>query len=191
MKQIAVLFEGDINQRLGVFNAVINRVKHLQQIADYKVDVFMFQVYDGWLMRRLRHSQKVDWRPDEIEADGVKMHITWFRRRWSDVILHRIFHQPPRAMLHRLHRLGWEMRGHDLVSAHDRIAGHAATFAGEHLNIPCFITWHGSSIHTQPAQDATIKKMTIKLLQEATCNFFVSQPYYTCRIQRPASCSLI
>ena len=175
MKQIAVLFEGDINQRLGVFNAVINRVKHLQQIADYKVDVFMFQVYDGWLMRRLRHSQKVDWRPDEIEADGVKMHITWFRRRWSDVILHRIFHQPPRAMLHRLHRLGWEMRGHDLVSAHDRIAGHAAAFAGEHLNIPCFITWHGSSIHTQPAQDATIKKMTIKLLQEATCNFFVSQ----------------
>ena len=175
MKQIAVLFEGDLNQRLGVFNAVINRVKHLQQIADYKVDVYMFHVYDGWLMRRLRHSQKIESRPDEIVADGVKMHITWFRRRWSDVIRHRLLHQPPRAMLRRLHRLGWEMRGHDLVSAHDRIAGHAATFAGKHLHIPCFITWHGSSIHTQPAQDSIIKEMTIKQLKEATCNFFVSQ----------------
>ena len=175
MKQIAVLFEGDLNQRLGVFNAVINRVKHLQQIADYKVDVYMFHVYDGWLMRRLRHSQKIESRPDEIVADGVKMHITWFRRRWSDVIRHRLLHQPPRAMLRRLHRLGWEMRGHDLVIAHDRIAGHAATFAGKHLHIPCFITWHGSSIHTQPAQDSTIKEMTIKQLKEATCNFFVSQ----------------
>ena len=121
MRRIAVLFEGDINRRLGVFNAVINRVKHLQQIADYKVDVYMFQVYDGWLMRRVRHSRKIDSRPDEIIADGVKMHITWFRRRWSDAIMHRLFKKPPRAMLRRLHRLGWELRGHDLVSAHDRI----------------------------------------------------------------------
>ena len=141
MKQIAVLFEGDINRRLGVFNAVINRVKHLQQVADYKIDVHMFQVYDGWLMRRVRHSRPVDSRPDEILADGVKVHITWFRRRWSDAIMHRLLGKPPRALMRRLHRLGWEMRGHDLVSAHDRIVGHAAVFASQQLNIPCFITW--------------------------------------------------
>ena len=175
MKQIAVLFEGDINRRLGVFNAVINRVKHLQQVADYKIDVHMFQVYDGWLMRRVRHTQKVDSRPDEITADGVRVHITWFRRRWSDAIMHRLFGKPPRALLNRLHRLGWEMRGHDLVSAHDRIVGHAAVFAGKQLHIPCFITWHGASIYTDPPRDPMIKEMTIKLLHEATCNFFVSQ----------------
>ena len=175
MKRIAVLFEGDINRRLGVFNAVINRVKHLQQIADYKVDVYMFQVYDGWLMRRVRHSRKIDSRPDEIIADGVKMHITWFRRRWSDAIMHRLFKKPPRAMLRRLHRLGWELRGHDLVSAHDRIVGHAAVFAGKKLQIPAFITWHGASIYTDPPRDLMIKDQTIKLLHEATCNFFVSQ----------------
>ena len=175
MKQIAVLFEGDINRRLGVFNAVISRVKHLQQIADYKIDVYMFQVYDGWLMRRLRHSKPVDHRPDEITADGVRVHVTWFRRRWSDAIMHCLFHTPPRAMLRRLHRLGWEMRGHDLVSAHDRIAGHAAVFAGKHLHIPCFITWHGASIYTDPPRDPMIKEQTIKLLHSATCNFFVSQ----------------
>lgn len=175
MKQIAVLFEGDINRRLGVFNAVINRVKHLEQIADYKIDVYMFQVYDGWLMRRLRHTKKVPARPDEIVADGVKIHITWFRRRWTDALMHRMFHKPPRALLKRLHRLGWEMRGHDLVSAHDRIAGHAAVFAGKNLHIPCFITWHGASIYTDPPRDPMIKDMTIKLLREATCNFFVSK----------------
>ena len=175
MKQIAVLFEGDINRRLGVFNAVISRVKYLQQIADYKIDVHMLQVYDGWLMRRVRHTRRVAFRPDEIEADGVKVHVTWFRRRWSDAILHRVFHKPPRAFLRRLHRLGWEMRGHDLVSAHDRIMGHAAVFAGKKLHIPCFITWHGASIYTDPPRDAMIKEMTIKLLKSATCNFFVSQ----------------
>ncbi len=175
MKQIAVLFEGDINRRLGVFNAVINRVKHLQQIADYKIDVHMLQVYDGWLMRRLRHSPHVTHRPDEILADGVTVHVTWFRRRWSDAIMHRLFHKPPRAFLKRLHRLGWEMRGHDLVSAHDRIMGHAAVFAGQHLHIPCFITWHGASIYTDPPRDPMIKELTINLLHNATCNFFVSQ----------------
>ena len=175
MKQIAVLFEGDINRRLGVFNAVINRVKYLQQIADYKIDVHMLQVYDGWLMRLVRHTKRVDFRPDEIEADGVKVHVTWFRRRWSDAIMHRVFHKPPRALLRRLHRLGWEMRGHDLVSAHDRIMGHAAVFAGKKLHIPSFITWHGASIYTDPPRDPMIKQMTIKLLHSATCNFFVSQ----------------
>ena len=175
MKQIAVLFEGDINRRLGVFNAVINRVKHLQQVADYKIDVYMFQVYDGWLMRRVRHSKKVNFRPDEITADGIKIHVTWFRRRWCDAIMHRLFHKPPRAMLRRLHRLGWEMRGHDLVSAHDRIAAHAAVFAGKKLHIPCFITWHGASIYTDPPRDPMIKEITIKLLKAATCNFFVSK----------------
>ena len=175
MKQIAVLFEGDINRRLGVFNAVVNRVKHLQQVADYKIDVYMLQVYDGWLMRRVRHSKKVHFRPDEIEADGVKIHVTWFRRRWWDAILHRLFKKPPRLLLRRLHRIGWEMRGHDLVSAHDRIMGHAAVFAGEKLHIPCFITWHGASIYTDPPRDPMIKEMTIKLLKSATCNFFVSK----------------
>ena len=175
MKHIAVLFEGDINRRLGVFNAVINRVKHLQQVADYKIDVHMLQVYDGWLMRRVRHTQKVAYRPDEIEADGVRVHVTWFRRRWSDAIMHRVFHKPPSALLRRLHRLGWEMRGNDLVSAHDRIMGHAAVFASKKLHIPCFITWHGASIYTDPPRDPMIKDMTINLLQSATCNFFVSQ----------------
>lgn len=175
MKQIAVLFEGDINRRLGVFNAVINRVKHLQQVADYKIDVYMFQVYDGWLMRRFRHSKKISARPDEITADGVRIHITWFRRRWTDALMHRLFHKPPHALLKRLKRLGWEMRGHDLVSAHDRIVGHAAVFAGKKLHIPSFITWHGASIYTDPPRDPMIKEMTINLLHSATCNFFVSQ----------------
>jgi glycosyltransferase involved in cell wall biosynthesis len=67
------------------------------------------------------------------------------------------------------------MRGHDLVSAHDRIVGHAAVFASKKLHIPCFITWHGASIYTDPPRDPMIKDLTIKLLHEATCNFFVSQ----------------
>ena len=45
MKQrIAVIFEGNISNRLGVFNAVVNRVKHLRAIDPYDIDLFMIQV---------------------------------------------------------------------------------------------------------------------------------------------------
>lgn len=175
MRHIGVLFEGDINRQLGVFNAVISRVKHLQQAGDYKINVVMLQVYDGWLMRQIRRSKRIESRPSEIVADGVTVRVSWFRRRMSDAIMHRLFHKPPRALMKHLQQLGWEMRGNDLVSAHDRIMGHAAVFAGKQLEIPSFITWHGASIYTDPPRDQMIKQQTIKLLHSATCNFFVSQ----------------
>ena len=175
MKNIGVLFEGDINRQLGVFNAVISRVKHLQQAGDYNIDVHMLQVYDGWLMRLLRGTKRLDNRPDEIVSDGITVHVYWFRRRLSDAIIHRLFHKPPHALIKHLQQLGLAMRGKDLVSAHDRIMGHAAVYASERLHIPSFITWHGASIYTDPPRDPMIKALTIKLLHSATCNFFVSQ----------------
>ena len=65
-KKLAVIFEGNINNRLGVFNAVVNRVKHLREIADYHIDVFMIQVYDGRIMAKLRHANPPANRPTII-----------------------------------------------------------------------------------------------------------------------------
>ena len=70
MKQrIAVIFEGNISNRLGVFNAVVNRVKHLRAIAPYDIDLFMIQVYDTGLTRLLRRSKPVSDRPLPVVAE--------------------------------------------------------------------------------------------------------------------------
>ncbi len=174
-KRIAVIFEGNINSRLGVFNAVINRVKHLRAIAPYDIDVYMIQVYDAGLTRVLRRSPKVDYRPPEISAQGEKLTMCWVRRSLVDSVSHRLCGKAPANFLCRLRSLGQSLGGYSLVSAHDRVAGHVARAAHERFNIPYCITWHGASIYTDPPRDAMLKGLTIDLLHDATDNFFVSQ----------------
>ena len=77
MKKIAVIFEGNNRHRYGVCNAVLNRVKHLRAICPYQIDVFMIQVYDNWLMRQLRHTDKLNRNDTEFEMDGERIHILW------------------------------------------------------------------------------------------------------------------
>lgn len=175
MKKVAVIFEGDPSRRLGVFQAVVNRVKHLQALDDYKINVTLLTVYDGWLMRLLRGGKRHTDRPAVIHADGVTIAVKWIKRSWIDAALHRLLKMRPVMTLRRLNKMGWEMRGHDLVSAHDRIAGHVAVSARQKLQIPAFITWHGASIYTDPPRDAMVKRMTVELLRGATDNFFVSE----------------
>jgi len=177
MKQLAVIFEGDIRRRLGVFNAVISRVKHLQDVAgdEFGINVQMIQVYDGRVMSQLRHTRYIDKRPAVVDADGVSVRMLWVKRSWRDAFAHRLFHRRPKRLLRTLDNIAWNLRGNSLVSAHDRIAGHVAAAAGKHLQVPCFITWHGASIYTDPPRDPMLREMTIELLRGVDGNFFVSQ----------------
>ncbi len=173
MKRIAVIFEGNVNQRMGVFNAVVNRVEHLSRIAPYKVDLFMIQVYDGAVMRLLRHSGNTP-RTTEVTVGDTTIHMLWHKRSMADALRHRILHRQPSDYLNWCSRMAWHFRGYDLVTAHDRLAAHLAALAGRQLDIPHFITWHGSDIHTAPQRDDMVRKATIDLLKGSTCNFFVS-----------------
>ena len=49
MKRIAVIFEGRLHEQKGVFNAVLNRVAHLRDIAPFAIDVHMIEGYDRGL----------------------------------------------------------------------------------------------------------------------------------------------
>lgn len=176
MKRIAVIFEGSVSNRLGVFNAVVNRVKHLQAIAPgVTVDTWMIQVQDGALMRRLRHSKAVGERPDHITADGVTVRVLWFKRSWMDVLRHRVLHRPPACFVRWLHSMAERMREYDLLSTHDRIAAQVGEWAQRLWGVPHFITWHGASIYTDPPRDPMLRAVTVRLLHSATCNFFVSE----------------
>ena len=177
-KRIAVVFEGNIRNRLGVFNAVLNRVSHLRQVADYDIDVHMLQVYDGTVMRRLRGSTPPDERPHSIEAGGETFHMHWFKRSWTDALAHRLLGRRPAQLSRWLDTLAADMARYDLVSAHDRMGGIVAQRAAKRHGIPHVITWHGASIYTDPPRDPMLKAVTIELLHGADDNFFVSHGLY-------------
>lgn len=172
-KRIAVIVE--IQERLGVYNAVLNRVKHLQAIADYDIDLFVIFIYDTPVMRRLRGGKKVTARPSALTEAGVTMHLWWVRRSWCDAVMHRLFPgSRPSRTIARLKQLASRLKDYQLISAHDRIATYVAQEASRRYGIPHFVTWHGASIHTDPPRNAMLRQITIEQLKNATCNFFVS-----------------
>lgn len=175
MKRIAVIFEGRLHEQKGVFNAVINRVKHLRAIASHDIDVHMIEGYDRGLNRWLHGTRRITERPTLVAVDGVDIHVHWFCHSLADTVRHKMFHRPATTYLRWLSHLADDLKGYDLVSAHDRIAGRVAAMMSQRHSIPHYISWHGSSIHSDPARDAQYRQATIALLEGAQCNFFVSK----------------
>ncbi|MBP5560394.1 MAG: glycosyltransferase family 4 protein [Muribaculaceae bacterium] len=174
--KIAVLFEGNIDNRLGVFNAVVNRAKHLAEAEPgWQVDVYMVQVYDGAVMRWLRRSRVQAERPATVEADGVTIHVWWFKRSLLDALGHRVLHRRPRRFITWLQSQASLLADYDLISSHDRVAAQIGAQAAHERGVPHCVTWHGASIYTDPPRDAMLRNITIELLRGATCNFFVSR----------------
>lgn len=180
MKRIAVIFEGNIDYRMGVLNAVINRVKHLQALAPYAIDVFMIQVYDQGLCRLRPHSAPASHRPQQVVMGGVPVKMWWVSRSWRDSLCHRLLGGKPHVMMSQFKSLAMQLKGYSIVSAHDRLAALAAQAASAAFGMPWFITWHGASIYTDPINDKMVRGLTIGLLHSATCNFFVSHSLADC-----------
>lgn len=176
MKRIAVVFEGNIYRQMGVFNAVINRVKHLQALRPpFTIDVYMIQGYDSGLNRWLHKKPRITERPEIIVAEGITVNVRWFRHALIDSVFHKCLHKQPPVYLAWMGQLADELKDYDLVSAHDRIAATAASIASERYHIPLYITWHGASIYTDPVHDRLRRRVTCELLHKPISNFFVSK----------------
>ena len=175
MKRIAVIFEGNIDQRYGVFNAVVNRVKYLRGVSDFQIDIFMIQVYDKWLTRKFRNSRSVAKGPATIVEDGETIKMWWVSRDFVDAVLHRTLGSKPLKLLSKLNRLADQLKDYDIVTAHDMLPAHVAWSASKKFHIPFFVTWHGASIYTAPVHDKMVKSLTRNLVNKADCNFFVTQ----------------
>lgn len=174
MKRIAVIFEGRLHEQKGVFNAVLNRVAHLRDIAPFAIDVHMIEGYDRGLNRWLHGTPRINDRPTLVTIDGIDIQVHWYCHSLVDTIRHKVFHRPAKVYRQWLSRLADKMIGYDLLSAHDRIAGTAAAMASQRYGMPHYICWHGASIYTDPPRDPVYKSTTIELLEHATYNFFVS-----------------
>jgi glycosyltransferase involved in cell wall biosynthesis len=68
-----------------------------------------------------------------------------------------------------------EILNYDLINSHWGFPpGGLAFFIKKFYRIPYVLTLHGSDIHTIPYENIMMKKKTIKILNSADCNIFVS-----------------
>ena len=173
-KRIAIIFDENIYCQRGMFNAVRNRIKHLNDIADFDIDVYVIGRYEPWYIRKLRHTSKVE-KVKSIELDGIKYNTLWYNFSLIDYLLDVKFHRKPIFSKFFYRRLVNKICGYDLISAHSTNCGLAASRISKRDGIPFCVTWHGSDIHTAPFTNKTTYFNVNQILNAADCNFFVSK----------------
>lgn len=174
MKRIAIIFNGDIQDRKGYFNAVLERAKRLYARREYHVDVFCLAQYDHWIVRQLRHT-KTSAKTPQIDIDGVPINLIWYPFSLLDYFLSVKFHKKKLIEPIFIKQMVEHFKGYDLVSAHSAIPGLVALNVKKRFNIPYTVTWHGSDIHTEPYRNYSYKKLVSSVISGAEISMFVSK----------------
>ena len=178
MLKLAVIFESSPFDRKGLFNAVHNRVKHLVETGECKIDVFCIHSRDTALTRHLRHTPKVPF-VDDVTIDGIKYNMLWYDFSITDhILVHKLHRQPFFFRKFISDNIGL-FEGYDSIIAHSFAGGQLAREASVRFGIPYFVTWHGSDVHTHPWRNSLILNETRALMDGAACNFFVSKALRT------------
>lgn len=174
MKKIAIIFNGDIRDRKGYINSVLERAQRLSVNKEYIVDVFCLAQYDPWLVRQLRHTSKID-QFNEIAVDGLTIKMLWQPFSLLDYVLSAKLNcgKIVEPILQR--RMLSKFCDYDLISAHSIIAGMLALKIYKSYSIPYCITWHGSDIHTAPFINKGFFNAVYEIMDKASENIFVSQ----------------
>ena len=174
MMKLAVIFESSPFDRKGLFNAVHERIRHLLKTGECVIDVYCIHSWDTAFTRRMRHTPEVP-RVDRVEIDGVSYRILWYDFSMIDHATVEILHRKPLLFSRFISRNINLLKGYDALLAHSFTGGLFAMEASERFDIPYFMTWHGSDIHTHPWRNPLVLKYTRKIMQGASHNFFVSE----------------
>lgn len=171
-KRIAIVFASSIYDQKGLFNAVHNRVKYLIKIAEFQIDAYLLSTYKGKVISVLCGEESNE-RPSIYQKDGVVYHLLWRKNSVIDFLLYHKLHY--KEIFHQLYdrKIAALFKGYDLLDVHSG-AGNLALEVKHQYNIPYIITWHGSDIHTSPFNSLSQKIKTKALLENASCNCFVS-----------------
>lgn len=173
-KRIAILIADSIYNRKGMMNAELNRITHLMRIATYGIDVFTFQTYNGWFVRKLRHQKKSE-RPKSIIIDGINIKIEWNKFSLIDYILTVKLKMRPIISRNWQYKYSSRFAGYDLIIANSTQMGDLARYIKQKYNIPYFVTWHGTDIHTAPFENKYKYEQAKRILLDAKLNFMVSE----------------
>lgn len=173
-KRIAVIFDEDIYNQRGMFNAVRNRIKHMYNIAHFDIDVYVVGCYEPWYIRWLRKTKKVK-KIKSVQFDGITYNILWYNFTLLDYLLEVKLHLEPIFIKIFYKKLVRKITGYDLISAHSINCGNLAYQVAKMEKIPFCVTWHGTDIHTTPFVSASKFKTVYRILSSASYNFFVSE----------------
>lgn len=180
MIKLAIVISGsNFQNRRGLMNAALSRYEHLAQHPGYDIDLFF-----------LKAEREL------ISINDFPFKEIYCSKEYLDekeiTIFHKIEYYSERRLIrktlkkyHKLFNLklqdwGWHkqfakwLKGYDIITAHFNDAAFIAKTAHDKYKIPYFVTWHGSDIHTIPFADDVAKKLTIEAIENAECNFFVS-----------------
>lgn len=173
MKRIAVIFEGGLDNLTGLTNAVLARVKYLRKASDFEIDVYDVLSYPFGVTRLIFAPSKYD-RMDTVIVDGIEINILWHRRILVDDIMNFKLHIKPLFLDAFLQSQVERFKGYDLISAHAFVGAKLAEFVHHRYGTPFCVTWHGSEIHSIPPTNHYQRQMTKRIIESASCNFFVS-----------------
>lgn len=178
MLKLAVIFESSPFDRKGLFNAVHNRVKHLVETGECEIDVFCIHSRDTALTRRLRHTPEVPF-VDDVTIDGIRYNMLWYDFSLIDHALVYKFSRRPFFFGKYLSHSVAILEGYDHVIAHSFTGGLFAREAFRRFGVPYSVTWHGSDVHTHPWRNSLILRDTRAVMEDASCNFYVSSALLT------------
>ena len=187
MKRVAVIFEENIFDRKGSFNAKCARVMHLAELTGWEIDVYCIQLYQDAFVSSMLGRRSIELpgegcvterklrKRDSVALNGVKLNLVW--KQYS-ILDHFLFYKlglRPVCYPRFLEKHVDLLKGYDVVAAHSFVGGFIARKARKKLGIPFYITWHGSDINTTPFKHPQIKALTAELLRDAKINCFVSR----------------
>ncbi len=170
MKKIGVVFEDRFDSRYGVFNAVINRVKHLREAmaGEAIIDVWMLYLDHNRLSRLIHGERSADVAATAV-IDGIEINVLRHRLSVTDAVRQR-FHCRPADYEAWCRSLMPIFASYDLLTVHDLLPAMLARV----LNKRYCVTWHGTSINTTPWREPLTRQLTVECLAGAWHNFTVS-----------------
>jgi glycosyltransferase involved in cell wall biosynthesis len=173
MMKLAVIFESSPFDRKGLFNAVHNRILHITGAGECEVDVYCVHSRDNAFTRSIRHTPHAP-ETDCVTIDGIRYNMLWYRFSITDYVLTEKFHKRPIFFERFADASVRKLDGYTAVVAHSFTGGLLAYKASRMYGIPYYVTWHGSDIHTHPWRIPVILEDTRAVMENAECNFFVS-----------------
>ena len=182
----AIIFEDNMFDRKGAFNAKTARANALSSVVPYQVDTYLIQTFYGPLVSLLLGKRKTVTGSIEVEEKEMsKTDVLTIGRLVVRIIPHRysildhflFFKMKMRPLLFPrfLKKCARIAEGYKIVSVHSLEGAVVGMEAKRRYGIPFFVTWHGSDIHTTPYKYPCIKELTSTAIAKATLNFFVSR----------------
>lgn len=178
--KIAILNTGSTNNRKGAFNNVHERIKHLQGVNGFDMDVYLIQYYDNWLFRLVHclfksNNRKRKPKEDNTIIDGVRYNNLWVKHKLIDYILTYRLNLKDISCKCQLGLFVDIFKDYDLLSVHAIQDMYIAFLVKQKYGIPFVTTWHGSDINVWPFVNKEGFKTTKLILENADFNFFVSR----------------